>query len=66
MTTTRAIEYRIARQLIRRRAAHNPVRAQRLITAVSFVACLGVLAIVVPGLLWVLLAGSVVVCLGVR
>lgn len=66
MSNTRAIENRIARQLIHRRAASNPVRARRLITALSIVACLGVLAVVVPGLLWVMLAGSVVVCLGVR
>lgn len=67
MSTTRAIEYHIVRQILRRREGRrNEGRAESLIAAVSVVACLGVLAAFVPGLLWVLLFGSVVLTLGLN
>jgi len=67
MSTTRAIEYRITRQIMRRRdGRHYGGRAEGLITAVSVVAVLGVLAAFVPGLLWAMLLGSVVLILGLK
>ena len=65
MSTTRAIEYQITRQIMRRRAGRNrrmPVEV--LIVAISTLACLGVLAAFVPGFAWLLLLGAFVLTLG--
>ena len=67
MTTTRAVEFRITQRLLRRRGARKQsVSAEALIVVVSVVACLGVLAAFVPGLLWVMLAASVALTLGLN
>ena len=67
MTTTRAVEFRITQRLLRRRAVRKQsVSAEALIVVVSVVACLGVLAVFVPGLLWVMLAASVALTLGLN
>jgi len=67
MSTTRAIEYRVTQRLLRRRQGRNyRVPVEAVIIVVSVVACLGVLAAFVPGLLWVMLTGSVVLTLGLN
>lgn len=65
MSTSRSVERSIIRQLLNRRAQPK-VRAsvESLITTVSIVAGLGLLAVFVPGLFWALLAGAVVLALG--
>ena len=65
MSTTRAIEYRITRQILRRRAGRNRrLPVEGLIVAISTLACLGVLAVFVPGFAWLLLVGAFVLTLG--
>jgi hypothetical protein len=65
MTPTRTIEYRIIRRLQARRSRRSSqISAEGLILAASIVACLGVLAAFVPGLLWVILLGAFVLTLG--
>ena len=67
MNTTRAVESRITQRLLRRRGGRRQrVSAEALIVVVSAVACLGVLAAFVPGLLWVMLAASVALTLGLN
>ena len=65
MTPTQTIEYRITRQLQARRSRRSSqISAEGLILAASIVACLGVLAAFVPGLLWIILLGAFVLTLG--
>jgi fatty acid desaturase len=65
MSTSRSVERSIIRQLLNRRAQPRvAASAESFITTLSIVACLGLLAVFVPGLLWVLLAGAVVLTLG--
>lgn len=65
MTPTRAIEYRITRQLQARRSRRvSHFSAEGLILGASIVACLGVLVAFVPGLLWIALLGTCVLALG--
>ena len=70
MTTARAIEYRITRQLLRRReeCANDsvPTVAERLITVAAVAVVLLVLGTCARELLWCLLAGAVVLTLGTR
>ena len=65
MSASRSVERRFIRQLLNRRSQpRTRVSAQSLITSLSMVACLGLFAVFVPGLLWVLLLGAVVLALG--
>ncbi len=65
MSTSRSVERNIIRQLLGRRAQPR-VRAsvESFITTLSIVACLGLLGVFVPGLLWALMVGAVVLALG--
>jgi hypothetical protein len=66
MSASRSVERRFIRQLLNRRAQPRVrVSVESLITSLSIVACLGLLAVFVPGLLWVLLVGTVVLALGI-
>ncbi len=68
MTTTRALEYRIARQLRDRRdtagGRYGARIAERLITFAAVGAALALLGTCAPELLWALVAGAVVLTLG--
>ena len=64
MSTTRVIEYQITRQILRRRARNRRVPVEVLIVAISTLACLGVLAVFVPGFAWLMLLGAFVLTLG--
>ena len=65
MSTTRAIEYQITRQILRRRSGRNRrLPVEGLIVAISALACLGVLAAFVPGFVWLLLLGAFMLTLG--
>lgn len=65
MSASRSVERRFIRQLLNRRSQPRArVSAESLITTLSIVACLGLLAVFVPGLLWALLVGAVVIALG--
>ena len=65
MTPTRTIEYRITRRLQARRSRRSSqISAEGLILAASIIACLGVLAAFVPGLLWIILLAAFVLTLG--
>ncbi len=69
MTVSKAMEYEITRQLVQRRErGHRSegVRriAERLITGAAVLAVVAVLGSVLQELLWVLLAGAVVLTLG--
>jgi fatty acid desaturase len=66
MTTVRAIEYRIIRDLLRRRERPVPHLADRLIAAVAVIAALLLLGSFLQQLLWVLLPAAVVLTLGTR
>ena len=65
MSTTRAIEYRIIQEILRRRdgGQHKPI-VEGLILTISVVACLALLAAFLPGLLWLALLGAFVLILG--
>jgi fatty acid desaturase len=65
MSPSQSVERSIIRQLLNRRV-QSRVRAsvESLITTLSIVACLGLLAAFIPGLFWALLAGAVVLALG--
>ena len=55
----------IIRQILRRRGGRGAgTWAKWLISAASVVVCLAILATVMPGLLWVILAASVLLVLG--
>ena len=55
----------IIRQILRRRGGQGAgTWAKWLISAASVVVCLAILATVMPGLLWVILAASVLLALG--
>jgi len=66
LSTSRSVEYKIIRQLLGRRSErfNRTVMVERFITSVAIVACLGLLAAFVPGLLWVLLLAALVLTLG--
>ncbi len=65
MSATRAIEYRVIQQILQRRQIQSyRSRVEGLITAIAAVACLGVLATFLPGLLWLPLLGAIVLILG--
>ena len=70
MTTARAIEYRITRQILRRREGceepATPLIAERVITAAATTVLLLVLGSVAQELLWGLLGGATVLTLGMR
>ena len=70
MTTSRFIEYRITRDLLRRREASSasPSRhiAERMITVAAVAAGMLLLGSYLQELLWVLLGGAAVLTLGVR
>ncbi len=67
MRTMSILEYRITRQILRRREERrHALSSERLIMAVSVVVCLGALAALVPGVVWVMLLGSVVLTLGLN
>ena len=65
MSTSRSVERRFIRQLLNRRAQSRvKPSVELLIKSLSIVACLGLLAVFVPSLLWALLLGAVVLALG--
>ncbi len=68
MTTTRIIEYRITRDLLRRRqqAWRQGDLAARMITATAVTAALLVLGSYLPELLGVLLGAAAVLTIGTR
>ena len=72
MTTSRALEYRITRHLLRRqdRVRHRSLGqrglAERVITAAAVVAGAVLLGSVLQELLWALLAAATVLTLGTR
>ena len=70
MSTARMIEYRITRDLLRRRrpgsALANRQLAERLISAAAVIAGLLLLGSYLQELLWALLAGGTVLTLGTR
>ncbi len=67
MSTQQSTQYHIIRQILRRRDGQGPgTWAKGLIRAVSVAVCLAVLATVIPGLLWVMLAASVLLVLGLN
>jgi len=65
MSTTRAVEYRITRELLgRRHRAKQGLVVQSLICSVAIAAGLAVLTAFAPGLIWALALGVVAVSLG--
>ncbi len=65
MSTTRTIELRIIRELLCTRGkAKQGLAAQSLIRSVAIAAGLAALAAFVPGLIWILFLGAVVLSLG--
>lgn len=65
MSAIHAMEMRISRDLIRRRdrRSSQPI-VERVITTVSALAALGMLALFFPSVFWLLALGAVVLCLG--
>jgi fatty acid desaturase len=65
MSAIHAMEMRISRDLIRRRERRSsqPI-VERVITTVSALAALGMLALFFPSVFWLLALGAVVLCLG--
>ena len=70
MSTARMIEYRITRDLLRRRSRGAPAAARRLAVRVISAAALGAALLLIGSylqeLLWALMAGGVVLTLGTR
>ncbi|MFT6276582.1 MAG: adenylosuccinate lyase [Halioglobus sp.] len=65
MSAIHAMEIRISRDLIRRRERRaSQSIVERVITAVSALAALGMLALFFPSVFWLLALGAVVLCLG--
>ncbi len=65
MNTSQSVERSIIRQILNRRVKpETKMPVESLITALSVVAGLGLLAAFVPGLFWALAAGAVVIALG--
>ena len=65
MSAINAIEVRITRDIIRRRErVRTPQFAEQVITAVSVVASLGMLALFFPGAFWLVVLAASVLCLG--
>ncbi|MFT6052823.1 MAG: fatty acid desaturase [Halioglobus sp.] len=65
MSAIHAMEMRISRDLIRRRERRSsqPI-VERVITTVSALAALGMLALFFPSVFWLLALGAVVLSLG--
>jgi hypothetical protein len=72
MTTSRALEYRITRHLLRRRdqVRHRSLSqrglAERIITAAAVIAGAVLLGSLLQELLWALLAAGTVLTLGIK
>jgi hypothetical protein len=65
MSAIHAMEIRISRDLIRRRERRaSQSIVERVITAVSALAALGMLALFFPSVFWLLALGAVVLSLG--
>lgn len=65
MSAIHAMEVRIIRDIIRRRERRSSqFIAEEVITGLSVLASLGVLALFFPGVFWLLALAAVIVCLG--
>ena len=65
MSAISAMEVRITREIIQRRERGKSLLfVEQLITAVSIVAVLGMLALFFPAAFWLLALGATVLCMG--
>ncbi|MBT4521941.1 MAG: hypothetical protein HOC23_18235 [Halieaceae bacterium] len=67
MNEAKALEYRIIQQLLRRRERQRSRSAvDRLIVCLTIATCILMVSLYLPELLWVVLAGALILSLGVR